>query len=168
MFKVCRRNFKLYNFERECRFCSLICFIIPMYNNMAWYPAEVDYFTLIGNTIITVQSIIYVWMIIIHNMKKLLTGKWIWKYCKMCIFRLLYAQKQVQLHLLQLIKNSVNFLIGSNWLLNFLLDIFFKERVSNRVQSVKFPVLCINVFNRIIPFNNDRKMITSTQVLCKS
>ena len=50
MFKVCRRNFKLYNFELECGFCSLIGFIVPMYTSMAWNPAEVDYLTLIGNT----------------------------------------------------------------------------------------------------------------------
>ena len=28
MFQVRRRNFKLYNFELECGFCSLICFIV--------------------------------------------------------------------------------------------------------------------------------------------
>ena len=49
MFKVCRMNLKLYNFEVECGFCSLICFIVSMYTTMAWNPAEVEYFTLIGN-----------------------------------------------------------------------------------------------------------------------
>ena len=87
MFKVCRRNFILNISELECGFCSPICFIVPIYTNMAWNPAEVDYFTLIGNIIITVQYIENVWMINIHTMKRLLTGKWIWKYCKMCIFR---------------------------------------------------------------------------------
>ena len=47
MFKVCRRDFKLYNFEVECDFNSL--HIVPMYTNMAWNPEEVDNFTLIGN-----------------------------------------------------------------------------------------------------------------------
>ena len=55
MFKVCRRNFKLYNFELECGFCSLIYFFVPVYTNMAWNQADVDYFTLIGNTIIIVN-----------------------------------------------------------------------------------------------------------------
>ena len=49
MFKEYRRNFKLYNFELECGFCSLICFIVPMYTNMAWNPADVDYSILTGN-----------------------------------------------------------------------------------------------------------------------
>ena len=57
MFKVCRKNFKLHNFELECGFCSLICFIVPMYTNMAWNPVEVDYFTLIGNIMITTDNI---------------------------------------------------------------------------------------------------------------
>ena len=63
------RNFKLYNFEFECGFCSLLCFIIPVYTNMAWNPAEVDYFTLIGKIIITVQYIQDVWMIKINTMR---------------------------------------------------------------------------------------------------
>ena len=42
----------------ECGFCSLICFIVSVYTDMAWNPTEVDYFTLIGNTIITVQYIL--------------------------------------------------------------------------------------------------------------
>ena len=70
MFKVCRRNVKLYNFELECGFRSLICFVVPMYTNMAWNPAEMDYFTLIENTIITVQYIQDVWMINIHTIKE--------------------------------------------------------------------------------------------------
>ena len=45
--------FKLYNFEVECGFCSLICFIVFMYTIMAWNPAEIDYFTLIRNIIMT-------------------------------------------------------------------------------------------------------------------
>ena len=57
MFKVCRSNFKLYNFKLECGFCSLIGFIVPVYTNMVWNPADVDYFTLIGNIIIIVQYI---------------------------------------------------------------------------------------------------------------
>ena len=43
MFKVCRRNFKLYNFELECGFCNLICFIVPVYTIMAWNLADVFY-----------------------------------------------------------------------------------------------------------------------------
>ena len=69
MFKVCRRNFKLYNFELECGVCNLICFIVPVYTIIAWNPADVDYFTLIGNIIIKVQYIQDVWMINIHTMK---------------------------------------------------------------------------------------------------
>ena len=49
MFKVCRRNFKLDNFELEYGFYSLICFIVPVYTNMAWNPADVDYFIMMGN-----------------------------------------------------------------------------------------------------------------------
>ena len=37
---------------------------------MAWNPAEIDYVTLIGNIVITVQYIKDVWMFNIHNMKK--------------------------------------------------------------------------------------------------
>ena len=37
---------------------------------MAWNQGEVDYFTLIGNIITTVQYIKDVWMFNIHNMKK--------------------------------------------------------------------------------------------------
>ena len=36
----------------------------------AWNPGKVDFFTLIGNIIITVQYIKDVWMFNIHNMKK--------------------------------------------------------------------------------------------------
>ena len=86
LFKVCRRYLKLYISELECRFCSLICFFVPMYTNMAWNPAEVNYFTLIGN-MITVQNIQNVGMFSIHTMKRLWTGKWIWKCCKMCLFK---------------------------------------------------------------------------------
>ena len=50
--KICRRNFKV-----ECGFCSHTCFIVPIYTNMAWDPAEVDYFTLIGKIIISIQYI---------------------------------------------------------------------------------------------------------------
>ena len=60
MFKVCRRNFKLYNFELyNCGFCSLVCFFVPVCTNMAWDPAEMDYFNLIGNIIITIRGTIY-------------------------------------------------------------------------------------------------------------
>ena len=39
----------MYNVELECGFCSLICFIVPMYNNVAINPAEVNYFTFTRN-----------------------------------------------------------------------------------------------------------------------
>ena len=57
MFKFCRRNFKIYNFEFECRFCSLICFFVPILYQYGLDPADVDYFILIGNIIIIVQYI---------------------------------------------------------------------------------------------------------------
>ena len=50
-----------------------------MYTKMAWNPAEVDYFTLIGNIIIRCMDDQYSY----YEEK---TGKWIWKYCKICIF----------------------------------------------------------------------------------
>ena len=62
MFKECKKNFC-------CR--VRICFIGSLYTNMAWNPAEIDYFILIGNIIITVQYIQDVWMINIHTMKSL-------------------------------------------------------------------------------------------------
>ena len=62
MFKVCRRNVKLYNFELESGFYSLIRDIVPVYTNMAWNPADIDYVTLVGNIII-LQYFQYVWMI---------------------------------------------------------------------------------------------------------
>ena len=70
MLKVCRRNFK--HSRRSADFAA--------YSRVYQYglnldPAEVDYFTLIGNIIITVQYIENVWMINIHTMKRLLTGK---------------------------------------------------------------------------------------------
>ena len=52
MFKVSRRNFKFYNFELECGFCSLRCIIVPVYTDMAWNSANVDYLTLIRNVMI--------------------------------------------------------------------------------------------------------------------
>ena len=39
-----QKEFLLHNFELEYGFCILVCFIVPMYTNMAWNPAEVDYF----------------------------------------------------------------------------------------------------------------------------
>ena len=65
LFQVCRWYLKFYISELECGFCSLICFVVPMYTNMAWNPAEVNYFTLIGN-MITVQYIQNVGMFGIH------------------------------------------------------------------------------------------------------
>ena len=50
---------------------QMICFIIPMYTNMAWNPADVDFFTLTGNIIMTIQYIQDVWMINIYIMKRL-------------------------------------------------------------------------------------------------
>ena len=38
---VYRRNFKLYDFEVELGFCSLICFIVPAYAYMVWRPSRV-------------------------------------------------------------------------------------------------------------------------------
>ena len=57
---------------------------------MAWSPAEVENLTLIGSMIITVQNIQNVWMINIHTMDILLTGKLIWKCCEMYKFRHIY------------------------------------------------------------------------------
>ena len=57
MFKVYGKNLKLYNFELECGFGSLICIIVPMYTNMSWNSSEVDYFNLIENLIKTEQYI---------------------------------------------------------------------------------------------------------------
>ena len=71
MFKICRRNFILYNFELEGGFCSLICLIVPMYTNMARNPGENDYFTLTRNTITTVKYIQDERMITMHTMKRL-------------------------------------------------------------------------------------------------
>ena len=63
MFKVCRRNFKLYK--------PYLLHGNHVYQYGYKNPAEVNYFILVGSTIITEHYIKDVWMINVHAIKRL-------------------------------------------------------------------------------------------------